>query len=101
MKSNPPTPIRRPFVNFVALLAAVLLALAAVVAGIAGHDEPAARFVVLECQGFEALASAGSERVRCDAAPEAAVNAAPDAAGSDVKPVDAPAPALGSLHSRA
>jgi hypothetical protein len=95
MNTRPSPRIRRPLVNFVALLAAVLLAVVAVVAGVAGHDEPAARFVVVECQGFEALASAGSARVTCDAAPADAETS------PDVKPVDAPAPAVTPLHSRA
>jgi hypothetical protein len=80
------TAVRRPLLNAAAFVAAILLAAVAVVAGVAGHDEPAARFVVVECQGFEALASAGSARVTCDAPAE--------------MPVDGPAPAAATVHTK-
>ena len=86
-------PARRPLLNAAAFVAALLLAAVAVVAGVAGHDEPAARFVVVECQGFEALASAGSARVTCDAVP--------DTDGvHDVRPVDGPAEAPATVRTK-
>jgi hypothetical protein len=86
--------VRRLLLNTAAFAAAILLAAVAVVAGIAGHDEPAARFVVVECQGFEALASTGSDRATCDAAPAETEGA------EDVRPVDGPAPATVSGAAR-
>ncbi len=69
-----------------AVAGAVSLSALAVATGIAQHDEPAARFVVAECQGFDALASAGSQRVSCEAPPRTcdADDAAP---ASGVTPV--------------
>ena len=75
---------RRGSGAFVAVVAAALLGAFAVVTGVADHEEPGARYVVIECQGFDALASAGARRMSCDADPAAGV----DEAASPVLPVD-------------
>jgi exosortase/archaeosortase len=59
---------RSPIVSKVLTrLLAVVLAAFAIAAGVSTHEEPASRFVVLECRGFDALAAFGGVPVTCDA----------------------------------
>ncbi len=67
--------------NAAALVGALALAVAAVATGVAQHEEPAARFVVAECQGFDALASVGGEPSTCAAPKPCGTDDAPSAAG--------------------
>lgn len=54
--------------NTLALLGAVLLLSLALARGISSDlHVPAARILVAECQGFEALATAGGKRLTCSA----------------------------------
>ncbi len=60
------TPIKT--YNTLALLGAIALMSLALARGIASDlHVPAARILVAECQGFEALATAGGKRLTCSA----------------------------------
>ncbi len=91
--------------NTLALLGAVVLMSLALARGISSDlHVPAAQILVAECQGFEALASAGGKRLTCSADVAALTDETEphDPPSGDATPATVPAPAVPTpLHKKA